>query len=122
MPTTKNLMGAGLVPLQATSILGSVANGLTATGVGQSDALALTSDLNVFSTVATGTGARLQANLARGDEITVANNGANALLVYPPTGAAIGTAATNAGVSVAAGKLGVFTLITPTLFIASVGA
>jgi len=95
MPTTKNLMGAGLVPLQATSILGSVANGLTATGVGQSDALALTSDLNVFSTVATGTGTRLQANLARGDEITVANNGANALLVYPPTGAAIGTAAAN---------------------------
>lgn len=122
MPTTKNLMGSGVPPLQARMTLGSVATGLTGAGTGQSDATAVTSDINVFTTVAAATGARLPANLSQGDEITVANNGANALLVYPPIGAAIGTAATNAGVSVAAGKIGVFTCITSTLFIASVGA
>lgn len=122
MPTTKNLMGAGTSPLATQMTLGSIANGLTAAGSTQGTAAALPADINVFSTVAASTGAILPASLAPADEITVANNGANALLVYPPVGAAIGTAGTNTGVSVAAGKIGVFTRISNTLFIASVGA
>lgn len=122
MPRTTNLMGSGLVPLQTTAILGKVTNTLTATGATQGTALLLPSEISVFTTVASGTGAILPAGMAAGDMYTVCNHGANALLVYPPTGGAIGTGATNAGASVAAGKTADFYCITPLLFGASIGA
>jgi len=80
---------------------------LTAAGTTQANAFAIPSgqDLSVFTTVASGAGARLPVNgLTLGEEYVVANHGALALLLYPGLGGQIGQAGANAGVSVPAGK------------------
>jgi hypothetical protein len=100
----KNIMGAGIAPLQAQMINGTALDSLVATGSTQATALLLPADVNVFTTVAASTGAILGANPSPGDEIVVANLGANALLVYPPLGGNIQGGSTNAGFSVANGK------------------
>lgn len=97
-------MGAGVAPLMAQMINGTVSDGLTATGSNQATALQLSSDVNVITTVAASTGVLLAAIPAPGDEVIVVNLGANALNVYPATGGAIQSGATNAAFSVAAGK------------------
>lgn len=104
----KNIMGAGVAPLVAQQINGTATDALTATGSTQGTALACPSDNNVFTTVAASTGCVLPASPAPGDEIAVANLGANALSVYPATGGAIQTGATNAAFSVASGKTALF--------------
>ncbi len=100
----KNIMGAGVPPLVAQMINGTCTDSLVATGSTQGTALALPSDVNVFTTVAASTGCILGASPAPGDEIIVTNLGANALLVYPPVGGTVQTGGTNAGFSVAASK------------------
>jgi hypothetical protein len=100
----KNIMGAGVAPLMAQMINGTATDSLVATGNNQATALLLPSDVNVFTTVAASTGAILPNNPAPGDEIVVANLGANALSVYPQTGGAIQTGAANAAFSVPAAK------------------
>lgn len=100
----KNIMGAGVAPLVAQMINGTASDGLVATGSTQGTALLCPSDVNVFTTVAASTGAQLQNNPAPGDEVIVANLGANTLSVYPALGGAIQTGAANAAFSVAAGK------------------
>lgn len=104
----KNIMGAGVPPLVAQMINGTASDGLVATGSTQGTALMLPSDVNVFTTVAASTGCLLNANPAPGDEILVANLGANALLVYPPVGGTIQGGSVNAGFSVAASKTAKF--------------
>lgn len=117
-----DLMGTGTPAAQATAIIGSVTSGLTALGSTQGTALGLTSSFNQFSSVPASTGAILPSFMQPGDTLCVSNNGANALLVYPPTGAQIGAGATNAGFSVAAGKTACFTMVTPTIFGAMLSA
>jgi hypothetical protein len=74
----KNIMGAGVAPLVAQMINGTASDGLVATGSTQGTALLCPSDVNVFTTTASGTGVILPANPAPGDEIIViANLGAN---------------------------------------------
>ena len=105
----KHLMASGLPAQAALNIGGQVASGLTATGTTQTDALISAADTAWFTTVAAGTGYRLRADAEPGDEIKVYNGGANALLVYPATGGTINALSANAGFSLAAGKLAVFT-------------
>lgn len=104
MPLLKNLIGTGIVPGQAESIMGKVSSALTATGSSQTDALLLPSTICEFTTVASSTGARIPANLDPSDKIFIYNGGANTLSVYPPTGELIQNGAANAAFSVAANK------------------
>jgi hypothetical protein len=117
MTTQSKLRGTGIAAAPAGYIVGDQSLALTAAGTTQATALSIYSDTNVFTNVAASSGAILppigQGNRESGDEIEVFNYGANALLVYPPVGAAIGSGATNAGFSVAAGKGAKFRVIGP---------
>lgn len=104
----RNIMGAGVAPLMATQINGTVGDTLTATGSTQATALLCPNDVNVFTNVASGTGCVLPANPAPGDEILVGNLGANALSVYAAPGGAIQAGSVNAAFSLTAGKCAKF--------------
>ena len=104
------LYGGGL--WSGLPLTGTVRAALTAAGTTIADALALTGDVNQITTCASGAGAKSPV-LAPGDSVVVANEGANALLLYPPTEAITlngGTA--GAAVSVAAGKSALVTGLT----------
>jgi hypothetical protein len=123
MTTVRNLMGTGVSALSAqATATGLLTNSLTAAGSTQGTALAMPSDYLVFTTVAASTGTILPANCVSGDWYTVVNHGANALLVYPPTGGKIANGSTNAGLSVGAGKTCQVMCIDPLTFAASVSA
>jgi len=101
----KNLLGAGLGALTARLINGVVFDGLTATGTTQAGALVLPGDVNVITSVPTGSGVVLPVVPQPGDEILVTNaDPSNALLVYPAPGGSIQGGAVNAPVSVGAGQ------------------
>lgn len=103
MALEAELTGAGTPGLQAQGILGSVANGLTAAGSSNADALQLGAAINRVTTTAASTGVKLPVPKP-GERVTVINSGANALLVYPGTGVQINAlTVTTAGFSVAAG-------------------
>jgi hypothetical protein len=81
----------------------SVNTGISAAGSTQGTATALTKEINVVSTVASGAGVVFPTAVA-GMVISITNTSANALLVYPATGAAINSAAVNAAYSQPAGS------------------
>jgi hypothetical protein len=91
------------------------ATGLTASGSTQGTALAITASVNNVTTVATNTGVVLPIP-SPGDRISVVNNGANALNVYPASGGTIGDLATNAPTSLAVGKVLTVVAATTTLW------
>jgi hypothetical protein len=76
---------------------------VSAAGSTQGTATALTKSYNVVTTVAASTGVLLPTITAAnvGFLVTIVNKGANALNVYPGTGAAIDSAAANAAISLA---------------------
>lgn len=94
MPLGKNMMQGGFSAGQVSAIGGQIANALVAAGTTQGTALAITADINVFGTVAASAGAKLFAAMP-GDSQVVYNGGANALAIYPPTGAKINGIAVN---------------------------
>ena len=123
MTTLRNLMGTGTAPLAAqATATGILANTLTATGNSQGTALALPSDFNVFTTVASSTGAIMPSNCLPGDWFTIVNHGASTLSVYPPTGGKIANGSANAAFSVAATKTAYFVSIGSGNFAASLSA
>lgn len=82
--------------------VGTVATGLTAAGTNAATALVLTNLINEVTTVASGTGVRLPTVMGIGQTAIVCNGAAaNAVLVYPPTGATFYNS--GASLSVAAG-------------------
>jgi hypothetical protein len=90
------------------------ASNLTAAGTTQGTAYVIPAgqDGSIFTTVSSGTGAILPAGgVGLGEEYVIANHGSNALSVYPPSGGKVGTAATNAAYSLAAGKTGYFLFV-----------
>jgi hypothetical protein len=91
----------------------SVATGLTSSGTTQGTALALIKDINVVSTVAASSGVSLPTATA-GMTVIVMNKGANTLLVYPPTGAAIDSLATNVAFTLPVGARLMFIASTAT--------
>jgi hypothetical protein len=82
----------------------SYGSSLVAAGSTQGTAYVITATNNQFNNVGSGTGAILPAGLP-GQVVFVANDGANALTIYPPSGGSIDQAATNAGVTVTAGGM-----------------
>lgn len=108
MSIPSRLLGSGLSPLAAVNICGDVASALTAAGTTNADALALNATINQVSTTAASTGVRLMTPES-GSGVVVINSGANALLVYPSTGAQINAlTVTTGGFSVAAGGRAMF--------------
>jgi hypothetical protein len=108
MAIPSRLMGVGCSAGQAVNICGDVADGLTAAGSSNADALQLSAAINRVTTTAASTGVRLMLPEA-GSMVVVVNSGASALLVYPGTGAQINAlTATTGGFSVAAGGRAVF--------------
>lgn len=104
----QSLMAFGLSPFTTSAILGDVANGLTAVGTTQANALALSAVNSIITTAAAGTGVRLMPT-GTSDDVWVVNLGANALLVYPVVGGSIQGGAANASFSIPAGKTAMFT-------------
>ncbi len=87
----------------------------TAAGTTQATAYAITKPSTQFTTVASNAGAILGV-VPIGKSISVYNDGANPLLVYPQVGGTIGTGAANAAVSVAAGASMSFRRLSTTLW------
>jgi hypothetical protein len=76
-------------------VIRSVGTSISAAGSSQGTATAITKEINVVSTVASGAGVVLPTAVA-GMVITITNTSANSLLVYPATGGIINSLATNA--------------------------
>lgn len=129
MTTIGNLMASGAPAQQAQmTVAGKPVLNLTAAGTTQAGALQVPSDVSVFSTVASGAGAKLPlANAAglvglAGDIYVVVNAQAtNALLVYPPLGGNFVGLAANASVSIAATKTADFYCLGANVWAPSVG-
>ena len=79
----------------------SVGTGISAAGTVQGNATVIAKQINVVSTVASGAGVVLPAAVA-GMTIYITNTTANSLLVYPASGGAINSLATNAALTQAA--------------------
>ena len=97
---TMTLGAAGQVTLTG-PLLRATAVGLTAAGTTQATALALTSDINVITTAAAGSGFVLP-NFGVGSEVLVVNRGANAANGYPFVGGGIDALGTNIALALAA--------------------
>ena len=122
MAILQRLMGSGFSALQATSVVGDVANGITAAGSANTDATQLNTVINRVTTAAASTGVRLMPPTP-GAQVAVINSGANAVLVYPSTGASINAlTATTGGFSVAAGGRALFIAPTSTNWFAVLSA
>lgn len=92
--------GTGIVP--------KVSDPLVAAGASIADALMLVTDWNLVGTVAAGTGVQILP-LKPGNDIQVYNNGANALLIYPPdANTQIDALGNGVAFSLAPGKLRIF--------------
>ena len=83
-------------------VIRSVATAISAAGTAQGNATAITKEMNVVSTVASGAGVVLPTAVS-GMVISITNTSANTLLVYPATSAAINSGAANAAYSQPAG-------------------
>lgn len=95
--------------------LKSIGAGQTAAGTNQGTAFAIVKSLTEFTTVAASTGGRLPTP-EPGEIFMVANKGANALAVYPPSGAIINALAANTALSVAVGTARLFIAISATQY------
>lgn len=100
MATARDIMKGGLSAGTSKAINGQILPALTGAGTTQATATAASASINVFTTVASGTGGILPA-CEIGDAVEVCNLGANALTVYPDVGARINALTTNTGVSLA---------------------
>jgi len=122
MAIPTRVMAGGNSAASAKAICGAVSTSLTAAGSSNTDALALSAEINIVTTTAASTGVKLMPAEA-GSTITVANQGANALLVYPYSGAQIDAlTATTGGFSVGAGKTAKFTGVSGTKWVSMLGA
>jgi hypothetical protein len=91
MPLLQDLMGTGM-PGELASVLStktlssaptfSSSGSLTAAGSTVTDALALTSFVNLVGTAAASTGVKLPIDCPIGQVVYIANNGANSIKVY----------------------------------------
>ena len=96
MTSSGNVQGANVI---ATSYhIRSVNAAVSAAGSTQGTGTALTTEFNRVSTVASGAGVVLPTAVA-GMAIVIVNTSANTLLVYPASGAAVNSLATNVGYS-----------------------
>lgn len=92
----------------------SVSATVSAAGTDQATATALTADINVVSTVGSGTGVLLPTPTAAGMKITVFSDGANDLAVYPHTDGTIDGAAANTAATLTSTKRADFIAVSST--------
>jgi len=97
---TANVL-ANSVLVVANSMATSIATSATANGSTQGTAYPITTTSVQFTTVASGTGAILPTCVP-GQRIFIANDGANNLLLYPPSGGVIDQSTTNTPVTIVA--------------------
>ena len=95
------VMGAGIQGLAVQALCLDCTTGISAAGTTQGTATALSAARNFLSTVASGAGVVLSASATGGVSQLVYNGGANAVKVYPPSGAKINQLAANAAVLLA---------------------
>ena len=95
------LFSSGLTTLEVAAICQDVATGLSGAGTIQSTATECTSTVNVFSTVAASSGAKLLSTSSAGDSQIIFNGGANSLKVYPDSGSKINSLSTNSAIILA---------------------
>lgn len=76
----------------------TVSTAVSAAGTTQGGATTLPSDINVVTTVASNSGVILPTAVAAAS-VMIVNKGANAVLIYPATGASLDALGTNAGYS-----------------------
>ena len=81
MPFINRIMGSGISAQAANNILGDCSAALTASGTTKTTALALSASNNYVAICSSGKAVSLPA-MALGDEVLVANNGSNNLLVF----------------------------------------
>lgn len=122
MAIPSRLLGSGISPQASVNLCGDVATGLTATGTTNADALALSAVINNVTTTAASTGVKLPP-FESGSAVFVANQGANALLVYPPASGQINALTViTGGFSVGAGKSAWFIAVNGTNALSLLGA
>jgi len=101
------IVHAGMSAGAAALVSGEMQDNVTAAGTTQATATAVSGDYVVVTTAAASTGVIIAGEpLSAGDVIHVCNQGANAVLVYPPVGGTINALSLNAGYSITAGKTG----------------
>ena len=98
---------------QGSGLQNHVALALVAAGTTQANALALTADWNQITTTASGSGVVMPA-LVGGQGVLIANEGLNALNVYPPSASQIDALGVNAAYSLASLKLQVYSFFSAT--------
>jgi hypothetical protein len=96
------LFGANIINSNG-YMLRSVGTSISAAGTVQANATAITKQMNVVSTVATGAGVVLPTAVA-GMVITITNTSANSLLVYPAVNGIINSLAANAAFTQSSGS------------------
>lgn len=114
MPWPSRVINSGITnPLLALNICGDSATGLAATGTNLATAYAIAAVYERFTTVASGTGAALPATEI-GMLLMVANDGANGLVIYAPSGSTVDGAAS---VTLPAGARGLFFTVSLTVWL-----
>lgn len=98
MALANQTMGAGFSAIQAGVLGGTVKTGITAAGTTQGGATSLTAGINMIGTAAASTGVVCPLTMP-GDDMWIYNGGANAVSVYPPSGAKFNSLSTNAAFS-----------------------
>ncbi len=117
MASTNNMMGQGYTAQQAEAIVGNVVVAQTSAGSSAADATALNNaDAYLLPTVGSGEGVIIRDTVPVKSELRIYNGGANALLVYPPTGCQINDGTASAAISVAAGKGALIARLSATQF------
>jgi hypothetical protein len=93
MTSTGNVQGANVI---ATAYhIRSVGTGITAAGTTQGAGTVLSKEINIVSTVASGANAVVLPTAVAGMVVNVTNTTANAMLVFPASGAQINSLGTN---------------------------
>lgn len=119
MAKISHMMAAGFSPAEALRVNGGnfSSGGLKATGTNKATSLQLTEVDSYVATVSSGTGVCLVQG-DQGDDMSIFNGGANALLVYTPIGIAdtITNLSANAGFTVSSMKGCWFNKVTSSLW------
>ena len=101
MATKAKLHKIGFTDLQAKHLGSDFAKDLTSTGSTQSDAYILVAEVNYFTTVASGTGAKLpKIEEFAQDYIYIRNDGAETLKIYPYLGEFINSLSVNTPITI----------------------
>lgn len=123
MAFVNRIMASGISALAANNITGDQSVALTAVGTTKATSLALSSQANYISICSSGKGVSLPV-MNVGDDVDVANNGANNLLVYTTIGVAdtITNLSANGGYTLSVQKTANFTKMTSSVIMVNKSA